>query len=108
MGQVHENVGYGRYVDGRDGNGNPRLVIGAWAGCRDTDFHDCFIAGDWSTALVSAYASLVATAYNSGRAAWLTASGSAFGTWFAALPNDEYRDLLFAAAYDAGANGRGP
>ncbi len=102
MGQVESNCGWGR-VCAASG-----WAIEAWYGNGTLGVHTAHRFGALTSSNVGAYKSASAVAYNSGESAWLAACGSAFATWYAALPSDPVRALVFEAARFAGEFGLEP
>lgn len=102
MGQVESNVGWGRV------NAASGWMIEAWYGNGSQGVHTAHRFGPLTASYVTTYRSICATAYNHGEAAWLTACGSTFAAWYAALPSDAIRVLVFEAARFAGEFGLDP
>ncbi len=102
MGQVESNVGWGRV------NAASGWMIEAWYGNGSLAAHTAHRFSALTASNVAAYKSASTVAYNSGEAAWLTTCGSAFQTWYAALPSDTIRALVFEAARFAGEHGLEP
>lgn len=101
-GQVESNCGVGR-VSAASG-----WVIEAWYGNGAKQFHTAHRFGALTASNVALYKSACAVAYNSGESAWLAACGSTFAAWYAALPSDPVRALVFEAARFAGEFGLEP
>lgn len=101
MGDVQTNTGWGRFWEAG------AWQIGAWVGQRSIGKHEPFKFGPMTSSSIATYKTVSAVASNSGKAAWLTACGPSFTSWYCAQSAGD-QDDIFEAAESSGALGLDP
>ena len=89
MGDIQDNKGNGRVLEGPDANGVSRWRIQAWCGRGSTPDHTCLDLGDASSSTDRAtWSAACAVAHTSGRTAWeshMSSTYAGWSTWYGGL-----------------------